>query len=203
MLEGDAARIRLVYSLLFSLPGTPVLFYGEEIGMGEDLNAEGRTSVRTPMQWSSDANGGFSTAEADDLTAQLVTGDFGPGEVNVAAQRRDPDSLLSWMSLLIRRYRQCPELAWGRCTVLDTDAPGVLAHRADHDGGTVVVLHNLDAEPTAVTVRLDGVEPGTHLVDLLSEGSADAGRGGATRVELDGYGGRWLRVVQPGTRFVP
>jgi maltose alpha-D-glucosyltransferase/alpha-amylase len=202
MLEGDPARVRLVYSLLFSLPGTPVLFYGEEIGMGEDLGAEGRSSVRTPMQWSDDVNGGFSTADAGDLTARLVTGDYGPDRVNVAAQRRDPESLLSWMTLLIRRYRQCPELAWGRCTVLDTGVPGVLAHRADHDGGTVIALHNLDPEPTAVTVRLDGVEPGTPLVDLLTDGTAKAGNGG-TRFELDGYGGRWLRVVQPGTRLVP
>jgi trehalose synthase len=203
MLDGDIARVRLVYSLLFSLPGTPVLFYGEEIGMGEDLGAEGRSSVRTPMQWSDDANGGFSTADAAALTAPLVTGAYGPGAVSVAAQRRDPDSLLSWMSLLIRRYRQCPELAWGRCTVLDTDLPAVLAHRADYDGGTVVALHNIDAEPADVTLKLDGVDADTRLVDLLAGGTVDVARDGAARLELGGYGCRWLRAVQPGTRFVP
>ena len=81
----------MVYSLLFSLPGTPVLFYGEEIGMGENLAVEGRNAVRTPMQWTADANGGFSTADPADLAAAVPEGDFSPEHVNVAAQRRDPD----------------------------------------------------------------------------------------------------------------
>ncbi|HZD00456.1 MAG TPA: alpha-amylase family protein [Actinomycetes bacterium] len=198
MLGGDAARIRMAYSLLFSLPGTPTLFYGEEIGMGENLHAEGRLSVRTPMQWSDDPNGGFSSADPARLAAPVVEGDFGPAAVNVVAQRRDPHSLLSWMTLLIRRYRQCPELAWGRCAILEHEVPSVLAHRADYDGGTVVALHNLDAQAAEVTLRLEGVAPGTRLVDLLADGTTALADDGTIRLGLDGYGQRWLRVVGAG-----
>jgi len=202
MLGGDAARIRMAYSLLFSLPGTPTLFYGEEIGMGENLHAEGRFSVRTPMQWSDDPNGGFSSADPARLAGPVVEGDFGPAAVNVVAQRRDPHSLLSWMSLLIRRYRQCPELAWGRCTILEHEVPSVLAHRTDYDGGTVVALHNLDAQAAEVTLRLEGVAPGTRLVDLLADGTTALGDDGTVRLGLDGYGHRWLRVGEAGEGFL-
>src|ERR687897_339239 len=83
MLDGDPRRVRMVYSLLFSLPGTPVLFYGEEIGMGEDLDAEGRLAVRSPMQWSDDRNGGFSTARPSRLVSPVVEGGFAADHVNV------------------------------------------------------------------------------------------------------------------------
>ena len=112
MLGGDPRRIRMVYSLLFSLPGTPVLFYGEEIGMGENLDAGDRLAVRTPMQWTSGRNAGSRPRRPSRLVAPVVDGAFGPEFVNVGDQRRDPDSLLNFMTLLIRRYRQSPELGW-------------------------------------------------------------------------------------------
>jgi maltose alpha-D-glucosyltransferase/alpha-amylase len=202
MLDGDVDRIRMVYSLLFCLPGTPVLFYGEEIGMGEELSAEGRNAVRTPMQWSDDDNGGFSKADPESLAAPVVRGEFGPSKVNVAAQLRDPDSLLSWMKLLIRRYRQCPELAWGRYEVLSHDAEQVLAHRADQDGGTVVTVHNFAGEPVEVTLELDGLEPGDRLVDLLADATTPVEDGRVT-LSLGRYGCRWLRVVKPDEVFLP
>ncbi|BCB81839.1 alpha-amylase family protein [Phytohabitans flavus] len=202
MLDGDPDRIRLVYSLLFSLPGTPVLFYGEEIGMGEELSFEGRNAVRTPMQWSDDDNAGFSTGDPEKLVAPVVQGEYGPSKVNVASHLRDPHSLLSWMKLLIRRYRQCPELAWGRYEVLPHEAEQVLAHRADQDGGTVVALHNFAGEPVEVALRLDGVESGDRLVDLLGDGVTPVGDGRVS-LRLDRYGCRWLRVVKPGEVFLP
>src|SRR3712207_4473874 len=113
MLSGDPRRVRMVYSLMFSLPGTPVLFYGEEIGMGENLAVEGRMAVRTAMQWTDGENGGFSTAAPEELAVPVVDGGFGPTHVNVQAQRRDPDSLLGFITHLVLRYRECPELGWG------------------------------------------------------------------------------------------
>ena len=121
MLDGDPRRIRMVYSLLFSLPGTPVLFYGEEIGMGEDLAAEGRLAVRTPMQWTAGRNGGFSSAPPRRAApARWSSGGFAPEFVNVADQRRDPDSLLSFMKLLIRRYRESPRARLGHASRCST-----------------------------------------------------------------------------------
>ena len=84
MLDGDPRRIRMVYSLLFSLPGTPTLYYGEEIGMGEDLAAEGRMAVRTPMQWAPGRNGGFSTAAPRRLIQRPV-----PGRLRSRARQRE------------------------------------------------------------------------------------------------------------------
>ncbi len=200
MLDGDQARLRMVYSLLFSLPGTPVLFYGEEIGMGENLAAEGRGAVRTPMQWTADPNGGFSTAEPARLAAPVVEGRFSPEHVNVEAQRRDPDSLLAFMTLLVRRYRECPELGWGSFEVLDQPVRSVLACRRAWDGASMVAVHNLGREPVRVPVALAGCPPGTRLRDLLRDGEIPVGDDGTVELDLDGYGYRWLRVAEPGDR---
>ena len=118
MLDGDGQRLRMAYSLMFSLPGTPVLFYGEEIGMGEQPTIPGRLAVRSPMQWTDDATAGFTRAKPRKLLRPLAEGRFGPLAVNVAAQRRDPDSLLNWMERVTRRRRDTPELGWGEWTVL-------------------------------------------------------------------------------------
>ncbi|TYP84600.1 alpha-amylase family protein [Blastococcus xanthinilyticus] len=202
MLEGDPRRIRMVYSLLFSLPGTPVLFYGEEIGMGEDLDAEGRLAVRTPMQWTSGRNGGFSTADPEDLPGPVVDGGFAPEFVNVADQRRDPDSLLSFMKLLIRRYRESPELGWGSFAVLEQPHDAVLAHCCVWDDGTLVAVHNLASEPRSVPLRLPDLG-GAVLHDLLQDGACPVADDGSVEVALEGYGHRWLRAVREGSRRLP
>jgi maltose alpha-D-glucosyltransferase/alpha-amylase len=201
MVGGDARRIRLAYSLAFSLPGTPVLFYGEEIGMGESPDIPGRLSVRSPMQWSAEAHGGFTVAGAE--PCRPLPGDaFGPAKVNVAHQRRDPDSLLNWMERLIRRRRECPELGWGSCTILATEESAVFAHRADWDGRTIVCAHNLSG--AAVEVRLpladaDGIEV---LVDLFGHDELAPAAGGVS-LRLGPYEGRWLRARRPGERLAP
>jgi trehalose synthase len=205
MLGGDQARIRMLYSLLFSLPGTPVLFYGEEIGMGENLAVEGRLAVRTPMQWSDGPHAGFAPADVDELCRPLVEGEYGPEHVNVTRQLRDPDSLLSWVKNVIRRYRECPELSWGDYRVLDCAEPSVFAIRADSDGGTVLTAHNLAPEPVKMRLRLDDAGDEDRLVDLLYRGGADdtgieMGSGGEIELSLDGYGYRWLRLKRPGDR---
>jgi trehalose synthase len=108
MLGGDPRRIRMAYSLMFSLPGTPVLFYGEELGMGEDLAAGSRLAVRTPMQWTNAANGGFSAAPKRRLVRRVVDDGYSPEHVNASDQRHDPSSLLRFMRTLIARYRSSP-----------------------------------------------------------------------------------------------
>ncbi|GAA1533950.1 alpha-amylase family protein [Kribbella lupini] len=202
MLGNDQARLRMVYSLLFSLPGTPVLFYGEEIGMGENLAAEGRNAVRSPMQWTNSVNGGFSTADAAELAAPVVTGDLSPEHVNVAAQRRDPDSLLNWIKLLIQRYRETPELSWGDCTVLEHESPSVFAHLTECEGGTVVTAHNFSDQPATVTLAVAGAGVGVRAVDLLQPLEADVTEDGTLQLELEPYGCRWLRILHPGDRYI-
>jgi trehalose synthase len=200
MLDGDLRRLKMVYSLMFSLPGTPVLFYGEEIGMGENLAAGDRTAVRTPMQWSKDKHGGFSNARKNQLPGQLPEGAYGPEFVNVTDQERDPDSLLNFVRTLATTYRNCPELGWGQCTILEQPYPAVLASRITWDDGSLLALHNAAAEPVTVPLTLDGLEPGTVLLDLLADGSAEPDEKGRVELNLGAYGYRWLRVTPPGSR---
>ncbi len=205
MLGGNEQRIRMVYSLLFSLPGTPVLFYGEEIGMGENLAIEGRSSVRSPMQWTDEDNGGFSGAPRSRLRRPVVKGRYGPLAVNVAAQRSDPDSLLNWMERMIRRRRETPELGWGSWQVLSTNVPAVLAHRCDWEGRRVVAVHNLGEEPAVVRVQLgDDIPSDTRLHDLLAE-TAELREvdGDVLDLKLEGFGFRWLRLHSPGQHTAP
>jgi trehalose synthase len=192
MLDGDERALRMVYSLVFSLPGTPVLFYGEEIGMAENLAIEGRYSVRAPMQWSPD--GGFTVS--DTPCRPMTEGEYGPSRINVAAQRRDPHSLLNWFERLIRRRRECPELGFGELTVLDTGADSVLAHRCDWEGETIVAVHELSGRP--VTARLE-IEDGAALVDLF--GHAEHPLGAA--LELEPYAAHWFRIRRDGRRLPP
>jgi trehalose synthase len=195
MLDGDPDRIRLVYSLLLSLPGTPVLFYGEEIGMGENLDIDGRLSVRSPMQWTDQPSAGFSDAAPSELRRPLPDGDFGPEAVNVADQQRDPESLLNWMERLIRRRRETPEFGWGEWSVLDTGEDAVLGHRCDWEGRTVLAVHNLSGEAQKVEVEVEGADDERVLVDLLEDdGGSRSLEGGRCSVELEPYGYRWLRL---------
>ncbi|MCU1564911.1 MAG: trehalose synthase [Arthrobacter sp.] len=209
MLNGDPARIRMVYSLLFSLPGTPVLFYGEEIGMGEDLGQKGRSAVRSPMQWNDAENGGFSTAPADRLVAPLVEGHFGPKNINAAAAKRDPDSLWNFFATLIQRYRESPELGWGRFELLKHPSPKVLLHRCTWAGCTLVLAHNFGAEPAAAAANVSPPdEPGRTfagavLSDLLTGQDVRLDDDGGFELELDRYGHRWFRIQHPEDRRIP
>ena len=197
MLGGDQRRMRMVYSLMFSLPGTPVLFYGEEIGMAENLEIEGRYAVRAPMQWSGEADAGFTTS-GKPVRPPLSDGPFGYPDVNVARRRRDPDSLLNWMERLIRRRRECPELGWGEWALLGQDDPAVFALRADWGGSTIVAVHNLGAGATQARLSIEGEGV---LVDLF--GDHEAPLDGELSLALEPYDHRWLRLRRPGRRIAP
>jgi maltose alpha-D-glucosyltransferase/alpha-amylase len=188
----------MVYSLAFSLPGTPVLFYGEEVGMAENLAIEGRYSVRSPMQWSGDPQAGFTTAP-EACRPIIEDGPFGYPAVNVARQRRDPGSLLNWMERLIRRRRECPEFGWGEWALLDAGDPAVFAQRSDWDGSTVVAVHNLSGRETHASLDLDGDGA---LVNLFENEDHELHAGTAT-LELAPYGAHWFRVRRPGERLPP
>jgi len=192
MLEGDRDRMELLYSLLFTLPGSPVLLYGEEIGLGDDQRVEGRGAVRVAMQWAPGPNAGFS---AGDPAVPLVTdGPFGPDRVSVAAERRDPGSLLNWMERAIRARKELPELGWGTWRVLDTDHPAVLALRRDWHGQGVLALHNLGPEPVKVGVDLgDDVAAGRSMAELLGNRHPEPATTGQP-LALGGFGYRWLRL---------
>ncbi len=200
MLE-DPRQVRMVHSLMFSLPGAPVLYYGQEIGMGEHPALPGRAAVRTPMQWTSGPNGGFSDAEPGDLELPVVPGAFSPEHVNVADQQRGTDSLLAFVRLLVSAYRRSPEIGWGELTVLDQSHDSVLAHSVRAETGELVALHNFASSPRSVSLSLTDVGPETRVVDMLDEKACALDvTDGRLDVDLEGFGFAWLRVVRPGEK---
>ena len=203
MLEGDQARIRVIYSLSFALPGAPTLFYGEEIGMAENLAIPGRASVRSPMQWSDDDNGGFSTAPPERLRRPVVRGErWGPQAINVADQVRRKDSLLLWMQRLIRCRRECPEVGFGAWQVLPCAHKGVVALRYDVEARTVVTIHNLSRRRCRTRLELGGAEDWLGATDLFDGESCELRPDGTLEITLEGYGLRWLRLRKAGATMV-
>jgi maltose alpha-D-glucosyltransferase / alpha-amylase len=193
ILAGEPRRVAQAYNILFSLPGTPVIWYGEEIGMGDDLSLPERTAVRTPMQWSGEANAGFSTAPAKQLVRPVISkGQFGYKQVNVAAQQREPGSLLNQFEQLLRVRRQCPEIGRVAPTILDADQLAVLGLRYQEGDGGLIVLHNLSGTACTATVDLGtGVR---FLTDLLDGYAHVPVEQKLHPVEMPAYGSRWLRV---------
>jgi maltose alpha-D-glucosyltransferase/alpha-amylase len=194
MLQGDRRRIELSYSLMMTLPGTPVIRYGDEIGMGDNLDLPERLSARTPMQWSTEPQGGFSVSDKPILPV-ISGGPYGFEHVNVAEQRRDPNSLLNWMERIIRMRKEVPEIGWGDFEVLRTGTCEVLAIRYDWRSNSVVVIHNLSAIPREVwlNVNLKG-EDGVRLVNLLSTDHSVANESGKHCILIEPYGYRWYRA---------
>jgi maltose alpha-D-glucosyltransferase / alpha-amylase len=192
MLGNDRRRLELAYSLLLALPGTPMLQYGEEIGIGDDLSLPERECARTPMQWTGDPHGGFSRAERV-VRPVIAEGPFGYSRLNVADAWRDRDSLLNWMAHMIRMRRECREISWGDFSVLETDCPQALALRYDWRDTTLVTMHNFGDEARVVGCHIDAPR-GELLVDALLGRVSRAEADGRHRIELDPYGYRWLRV---------
>ena len=189
---GNRPQLELAYSLMFSLPGTPVLRYGDEIGMGDDLRLRERNPVRTPMQWSNEPQAGFSTAEKTILPV-VSRGPWSYRRVNVEDQRRDPNSMLNWTERMIRLRKECPEFGWGDYTILHTRSSNVLAIRYDWRNNALVTLHNLHEKPVTVSLDLGSAE-GQRLISLCPGEHSQAGPNGTHRIVLEGYGYRWYRV---------
>jgi maltose alpha-D-glucosyltransferase/alpha-amylase len=192
MFTGDRRRLELAYSLLFTLPGTPVIRYGDELGMGEDLSLPERNCGRTPMQWSTEPNAGFSTARRPILPV-VSDGPFGYQRINAADQKRDPTSLLNWTERIIRARKECPEVGWGTWKLVPTSSSSVLGLRYDWRNNAVLFLHNFEAKALPVSFAA-GSANGAFLANLLSNDHSQADGRGRHTVELEGYGYRWFRV---------
>ena len=194
MLNGDRRLLELAYSLMFTLPGTPVLRYGDEIGMGDDLGLPERNCSRTPMQWSAEPHGGFTKADKPVMPV-ISEGPFGYQHVNAAVQRRDPGSLLNWTERIIRMRKEVPEVGWGDFEVLPVRDPAILVMRYDWRNNSTLFVHNLSDSPREVSFDsgIPGPE-GRTLANVLSEHHSFAGQDGKHRLLLEAYGYRWFRV---------
>jgi maltose alpha-D-glucosyltransferase/alpha-amylase len=194
MLNGDRRRLELAYSLMFTLPGTPVIRYGDEIGMGDNLDLPERVAARTPMQWSAEPHGGF-TKNNRPVVPVIEAGPYGYQHVNAAVQRREADSLLNWMERIIRMRKEVPEVGWGDFAILPTGNSSVLVMRYDWRNNSVVFVHNFTDGPCEIRFAVgltDGSE--NRLINLLSEDHSRAREDGRHHILLEPYGYRWYRV---------
>ncbi|MEW9585991.1 alpha-amylase family protein [Paraburkholderia sp. DGU8] len=194
MLAGDRRRLELAYSLLLTLPGTPVLRYGDEIGMGDDLRRPDRECARTPMQWSTEPQGGFTKHPKPPVRA-ISGGAYGFERINVASQRRDPNSFLNWTERMIRMRREMPEISWGNFEVLRSSRSDVLVLRYDWRNNSLLCAHNFGADACTVRFRSGCAQPGDdRLINLLSDDHSEADDDGRHAVVLEPYGYRWYRL---------
>jgi maltose alpha-D-glucosyltransferase/alpha-amylase len=196
MLNEDRKQIELAYALQVSLPGTPVLRYGEEIGMGDDLDQPERYAIRTPMQWSTSPNAGFSTSKPKELVRPLAKGDTGSYETtNVDAERADETSLLAWFERMLRTLRECPEFGTATWRVLDPGHPQVLAMQYTGSDGSVVAVSNLG--PRRCEVDLTPELPDVvDAVEVFANRHYGNDESWPAPITLDGRGYRWLRLTR-------
>jgi len=197
MLKGDRRRIEMAYSLMFTLPGTPVVRYGDELGMGDDLSLPERNCARTPMQWSNEPHGGFTKSDRPVMPV-ISGGPYGYEHINAAIQRRHSDSPLNWTERIIRMRKEVPEIGWGDFSVIPAGDDAVLVVRYDWRNNSALFVHNLDGKPReivfAVGLPQEQEEQGRLLVNLLSEDHSRAGKDGRHRLVVEPYGYRWYRV---------
>jgi maltose alpha-D-glucosyltransferase / alpha-amylase len=155
LMDNDRRRIQLLNVLLMSLTGTPVIYYGDEIGMGDNIYLGDRNGVRTPMQWNGGWNGGFSGADPERLNAPLISNPvYGYQAVNVEAQKRSPHSLLLWMKRLIEVRNSTPVFSRGSLEFLRPSNRHVLAYIRALDGETILAVNNLSSAAQAVELDL-------------------------------------------------
>src|SRR6266851_2950427 len=198
LLENGRRRIELMHSLLFSLPGTPVMYYGDEIGMGENVYLGDRNGVRTPMQWTGDRNAGFSRADAAALHLPVISDPvFGYQSVNVEAQERIRSSLLGWIQRVIRIRQRYPVFALGKIQFFNPSNKKVLAFQRLHQGRVVLVVCNLSRHAQPVEIDLSDFR-GWRAIELFGETPFPEVTERPYQLSLGPYMFLWFRLEQPG-----
>jgi maltose alpha-D-glucosyltransferase/alpha-amylase len=183
LLENDRARLELMYSLLFTLPGTPVIYYGDEIGMGDNVGLPDRNGVRTPMQWEDEVNAGFSTAPPDRLYSAVIRNpEYGFQNVNVAAQQADPNSLLNLVRKMVLTRKNLHMLPKGTLEWVEDAPRSAPSFWRNGEDGRFLALHNLSDYPYTIVLP-----EGVAFEDALNPDEAIG-----EYVTLPPYGYRWL-----------
>jgi maltose alpha-D-glucosyltransferase/alpha-amylase len=194
LLHGHLGRLQLLHSLLLSLPGTPVLYYGDEIGMGDNVFLDDRAGVRTPMQWSGDRNAGFSRADSQRLYAPVITDPvYGYQGVNVESQKRDPASLLRWMQRMMALRKQYKVFGRGEMTLLQPRNRTILAYIRHDATDTMLIVANLSSQPQQVELDL-AAYTGMVPREMFREGEFPPIRTGPYELTLGPYVCSWLHL---------
>jgi len=194
MVEHDSRRMKFAMSLLLTLPGVPVIRYGEEIGMGDDLNLPERKSVRTAMQWTDDPNGGYSEVPPQALKYPLIQeGAASYERVNVSSQLADGESLLCETKAMIRLRKDNGHRFYdGKFMLFDTNHQAILAYGYRNTSGWLVIVHNFSDSMLEATVPLTGISDNS-VSPVLNAGNVIPSNGKLTQ-HLPGYGYSWFIV---------
>ena len=192
LIDNDRRQWLLLNAMLFSLPGTPILYYGDEIGMGDNINLPDRFGVRTPMQWDDSKNAGFSDAETTYLPV-IDEGPYSYRHVNVAAAEKDPNSYLWATRFLLQARKQSPALQQGKMSWYEIENKTILAFWRVHEERRVLCLFNLDQQRQSVSLNL-GVFAGKKLVDLLADSEELTLNEFPMVLNLEPYAAHWLRI---------
>ncbi|HJW84584.1 MAG TPA: alpha-glucosidase C-terminal domain-containing protein, partial [Anaerolineae bacterium] len=194
LLDNDRRKIELANSLLFTLPGSPIVYYGDEIGMGDNVDLPDRNGVRTPMQWDASPTAGFSMAKPEALYAPVIDdATYGAARVNVAAQRADPDSLWNVTRRMIAVRKQHPAFGWGGFEWIECESSAVVAYLRAYGDERLLTLNNLSSSTQTVTLGLPQGAPAAS-VDLLSADRFSVGRDGRLSLVLRPYQYLWLQL---------
>lgn len=194
LLDNDPRKIMLANALLYSLPGAPIVYYGDEIGMGDNIWLPDRNGVRTPMQWNSSSNAGFSTAPMDQLCCPVVNeGDYAYKHVNVAVEQTDPDSLLNRLKHLIHVRKANPVLAFGGYTFLQKERKECLIIHRYHEEKHIICVLNLTDKSESVDLDLSAFI-GSQAVDLLSHNPYPKISDNAYSLNLESFACVWLQL---------
>ena len=196
LMDNDRRKIELLNSILFTMPGSPIIYYGDEIGMGDNVWLGDRDGVRTPMQWSPDRNAGFSRADAERLYLPVISDAvYGYQAVNVEAQERSPYSLLNWTKRLVRVRKQHRAFGRGSITFLQPENPHVLAYLREYQGDVILVVNNLSASAQAVQLDL-AAYAGYTPIELLGETAFLPVDETPYAITLSPYGFFWFALRQ-------
>jgi maltose alpha-D-glucosyltransferase/alpha-amylase len=198
LLDNDRRKIEQLNSLVFTLPGSPIIYYGDEIGMGDNVHLGDRNGVRTPMQWTSDRNAGFSKADPSKLYLPTINDSvFGYQLKNVEAQMHSPHSLLQWMKRLIHIRKRHPALGRGSLEFVRHRNDKVLAHLRQHGGETLLLVHNLADSSQAAELDLAKLQ-GSVPVELFGESRFPQIGDRPYMLSLGPYGRYWFKLHAPG-----
>ncbi len=184
LLDNDRRKIKLIHSLLFTLPGSPIIYYGDEIGMGDNIWLPDRNGVRTPMQWNAEADAGFSGAPVQSIYTPIIDDDiYGPLRVNVESQRNDPDSMWNSIRQMISVRKQNHAFGWGEFAWVETGANSIAAYTRIYKNETMLIINNLSGQKQ--TARL----PFKHAANILSQENISL-----QSLTLQPYQYLWLRI---------
>ncbi len=188
MLKGNIKQLKMAHSLLFSMPGAPLIPYGDEIGMGDNLKLQERDAVRVPMQWANEPYGGFSTTDVCDIVDRRVREkQFHYRRVNVAAQKNDSDSLLNCIKKLIELRKKYPIVGASNFEALVTDRPDVVALKVENGNARFISFHNLSSKACIAKLKIPAHLKG--LKEVMSDSEYEAPSDG---LRLEAYGWRWF-----------